>query len=71
MTMSLIPIAVAGTNSMYVIKTSNVPVPNHYTSPAEFRAIVPNYLEMGALNGHSLQLLERVISVRICNGACL
>ncbi len=57
-----IPIGVSGTKSVYLVKTSSEPVP-HCDTPAAARIHMPLFLDWGVLNGHSLQLLERVISL--------
>lgn len=62
MSVAHIPAGVSGTKAVYVIKLNSEPVP-HCDSPAAARAQLPAHLEWGVLNGHSLQLLERVISL--------
>ncbi len=62
MSIAHIPVGVSGANSLYFVKLSPVPVPQ-CDSPASARTILPSHLEWGVLNGHSLQLLERVISL--------
>lgn len=62
MSVGKIPLGVSGTKAVYVVKLNGDPVPT-CDSPAEARVQMPNSVEWGVLNGHSLQLLERVISL--------
>ena len=62
MSIGEIPVGASGTKAVYIIKMNESPVPACHT-PAEARAVISSHLEWGVLNGHSLQLLERVISM--------
>lgn len=56
-----LPEEVADTKSVYFLRNTPgmVPLPN---SSEEANSELPGYFEMGILNGHSLVMLEQIIS---------
>lgn len=56
-----LPEEVADTKSVYFLRNTPgmVPLPN---SAEEANSELPGYFEMGILNGHSLVMLEQIIS---------
>jgi dynein heavy chain, axonemal len=61
MSVSSIPVAVAGTNAAYFLKLRPEPIPA-CASAIEAQAIMPSHVEWEFLTRHALLLLERVIS---------